>query len=408
MPYIEKNILVHDTDLTLGKENTYPLSSITQSKTAFWNSDITSSQSADEFGATVKAGHGVVAVCARSEGTGASRAGSVYLFDYNRNEIKIIRNPQPTTNAYFGLSMDIGCNIIAITAVDSTSAPQAGRVYLYTLGGDLITTLEGPTGNLTDAYFGEDIAVGCGRVVIGARGLSRVQTTGGAVFVYDTKGNFIRELTDPNNAPYSRFGMRIAVGSGRIVVTCGGNTNCYVYDLDGNLVNTITKSSDLYDRPAVGCGRIVIGRYGFDIGGASPKSNAGCIDIYDLDGNTIASNVTASDAAASDELGASVAIGSGQIFVGAPGADPTYSNDGAVYHFDLDGNQIGKLTPATGSNYYAGGIASYGNGIAVDNGFVFIGAKGGRYFTTATGVVYSYAANTTLGLAPLTSVLDLL
>ena len=52
--------------------------------------------------------------------------------------------------------------------------------------------------------------------------------------------------------------------------------------------------------------------------------------IFDLDGNQLA-KITASDAAASDFFGRAVAVGSGRIVTGAYGNDDNGSNSGSAY-----------------------------------------------------------------------------
>ena len=78
---------------------------------------------------------------------------------------------------------------------------------------------------------------------------------------------------------------------------------------------------------AVGSGKIVIGEYINNL-----------TDIFDLDGNQL-NKITASDGAADDRFGDSVAVGSGRICVGAY-FTPTPGARGGIYIYDLDGNEI--------------------------------------------------------------------
>ena len=59
--------------------------------------------------------------------------------------------------------------------------------------------------------------------------------------------------------------------------------------------------------------------------------------------------ITASDGAASDYFGISVAVGSGRIVVGAHFDDDNGSDSGSAYIFDLDGNQLTKITASDGA-----------------------------------------------------------
>jgi hypothetical protein len=61
--------------------------------------------------------------------------------------------------------------------------------------------------------------------------------------------------------------------------------------------------------------------------------SSGSAYIYDLDGNQLA-KITASDAAASDQFGLSVAVGSGRIVVGALFDDDNGSSSGSAYIYE--------------------------------------------------------------------------
>jgi hypothetical protein len=82
---------------------------------------------------------------------------------------------------------------------------------------------------------------------------------------------------------------------------------------------------------AVGSGRIVVGAYQDDVGS---NANQGSAYIFDLDGNQL-SKITASDGAVSDLFGYSVAAGSGRIVVGAYLDDDNGSSSGSAYIFNL-------------------------------------------------------------------------
>ena len=115
---------------------------------------------------------------------------------------------------------------------------------------------------------------------------------------------------------------------------------------------------------AVGCGRIVVGANG----DADNGSNSGSAYIFDLDGNQLA-KITASDGAADDYFGGEVAVGNGRIVVGAWGNDDDGDRSGSAYIFDLDGTQLAKITASDG----AGGD-NFGYSVAVGSGRIVVGA----------------------------------
>ena len=192
-------------------------------------------------------------------------------------------------------------------------------------------------------YFGNSVAVGSGRIVVGAY-LDDVNsnTDQGSAYIYDLDGTQVGIITASDGAANDRFGHSVAVGCGRIVVSSildddngTDSGSAYIYDLDGNNEVKITASdatsSDLFGQSvAVGSGRIVVGAYGDDDNGSA----SGSAYIYDLDGNEVGI-ITASDGAANDYFGYSVAIGSGRIVVGAAFNDiGSNDNQGSVYIYD--------------------------------------------------------------------------
>jgi sugar lactone lactonase YvrE len=141
-----------------------------------------------------------------------------------------------------------------------------------------------------------------------------------------------------DGAAGDRFGFSVAVGSGRIVVGAySDNDNgtqsgsVYIFDLDGNQLAKITASDgatlDAFGfSVAVGSGRIVVGAHRDNDNG----TESGSVYIFDLDGAELA-KITASDAAATDEFGLSVSVGSGRIVVGAAQNDDNGTNSGSAY-----------------------------------------------------------------------------
>ena len=146
----------------------------------------------------------------------------------------------------------------------------------------------------------------------------------------------------------------------------------YVYDLDGtNQVKITASDGATYDyfgsSVAAGNDKIVVGAHEDDDNG----SNSGSAYVYDLDG-TNQVKITASDGASNDEFGTSVAVGSDQIVIGAPYDDPSGSNSGSAYIYDLDGTNEVKITPSVGYN-----SEYYGSSVAVGDEKVVVGVPRG-------------------------------
>ena len=214
------------------------------------------------------------------------------------------------------------------------------------------------------------MAIGCGRIVVGA-------DAGRDVFVFDIHGNFLFDIPNPDGGSYY-WGENVAVGSGRIACTSypvsvqsrtGANEKVHIFDLNGKHLSTITRA-DAHDGPGgnmnssgtnglemddtetssgfghaldIGSGLIVIGAPLYDY---SSYSNAGAVFVCDLDGKPIGHwslygwGILSSSVAAVDTnkyglqsnlyYGRAVAVNDGVIAVGAPGW--TYNNSNINDH----------------------------------------------------------------------------
>jgi len=222
--------------------------------------------------------------------------------------------------------------------------------------------------------------------VIGAYQDDDNGSNSGSAYIFDLDGTQLAKITASDGAGGDNFGSSVAVGSGRIVVGAKGDDDfkgsAYIFDLDGTQLAKITASdgasSDYFGSSvAVGNGRIVVGAYQDDDNG----SNSGSAYIFDLDGTQLA-KITASDGADFDSFGSSVAVGNGRIVVGTYGDDV---NRGSAYIFDLDGTQLAKITASDGA---IGG--NFGESVAVGNGRIVVGVPGDDDNGTASGSAYIY------------------
>ena len=287
---------------------------------------------------------------------------------------------------------------VGIGSTHIASFSANGVQYLWQTGD--VNTLVGvgttinATNGATNDYFGRSVAVGNGRIVIGASGDDINGISQGSAYIFDLDGNQVGFITASNGADGDAFGNSVAVGSGRIVVAApfdddngSSSGSAYIFDLDGNQVGFITASdganSDQFGRSvAVGCERIVVGARSADY-------SKGKVYIYNLDGSgeiilkssTVINDFTISN---SDKFGQSVAVGNGRIVVGAPGVDivgtnsTNYTEAGRAYIFDLNGHYIASIDAGTGINaangYNDHHNPDFGTSVAVGCGRIVVGA----------------------------------
>jgi hypothetical protein len=343
----------------------------------------------DIFGSSVAVGNGRIVVGAAADDDNGSASGSAYIFDLDGTQLAKITASDGAGSDSFGTSVAVGNGRIVVGASgDDDNGSSSGSAYIFDLDGTQLAKITASDGALGD-LFGSSVAVGNGRIVVGAYGDDDNGSDKGSAYIFDLDGTQLAKILASDGAANDNFGTSVAVGNGRIVVGALGDGSysgsAYIFDLDGTQLAKITASdggsSDYFGiSVAIGNGRIVVGAYG-------DNSEQGSAYIFDLYGTQLA-KITASDGAASDYFGIRVAVGSGRIVVGAYADDDNGSSSGSAYIFDLDGNLLAKITA---SDAAAGDI--FGSSVAVGNGRIVVGATGDDDNGSDSGSAYIYNTN---------------
>ena len=248
-----------------------------------------SPQSFAAFGYSTAIGEGMIVVGALSDPTYNTTGGAVYLYDIDGNLLSDV-----VTNGRFGpswtpeeFSRSVAIGQGRIVVGDDGFNSFTGRVGVYNLSGEELFYIDASDGQANDR-FGRSVAIGSDRIAVGAIGDDDVISSAGAVYLYDINGNFIKKLTtdDAGSTPFSgSFGQSVAIGSGRIVIGAEGQAQIgavYIYDLDGNWIDTETANDaaqgDAFGTSvAIGSGKVVVGAPNNDDAG----SNSGSAYVYD-------------------------------------------------------------------------------------------------------------------------------
>jgi hypothetical protein len=290
------------------------------------------------------------------------------------NEIVISTSSIATDNKT-GSDVAVGCGKIVVGQRGYSS--ERGRAYVYDLDGTNELIIESPV--TSNDFFGESVAIGHGKIVVGAHGNDTLASGAGAAYIFDLDGTNQIKLTASDGSGGDGFGRRVDIGCGKIAITGSGAGAGYLYDMDGT--NEIILESPVAEYfteadIAIGNGRVVLGN-------KNGNSFQGTAYVYDLQGNHLFT-LNASDAASSDNYGESVAIGSGKIVIGAPGDN---SSNGSAYIYNLDGSGEIKIT----GNLNAGS-ARFG-----DYGLIDVGCGriivGSRRDTSFNGRAYIFDLN---------------
>ena len=186
----------------------------------------------DGFGQAVAAVGDTVAVGAYRDGSSATQAGAVYLFDAAGNRLETVLNPSPLDFERFGSSLaDVGGNLLvgAPLAIDG-SGVRAGEAYLFDRGGSPCAfpfptlTLATPGGGSHLDRFGQAVAAVGQKILVGAFWDDTGAADAGAVYVFEGDpcsadfGNHLQTLQKETPKLNDWFGWSLADAGGRPLI----------------------------------------------------------------------------------------------------------------------------------------------------------------------------------------------
>ena len=176
----------------------------------------------DRFGNSVAISGTRVVVGAYQDDTGATNAGSAYVYDLSSGTptvpVQTLNNPGPGLNDRFGNSVAISGTLVVVGAYqDDTGAQDAGSAYVYDLSSGTPTvptqTLNNPGPAIGD-NFGNSVAISGTRVVVGACQDDTGAVDAGSAYVYDLSSGTptlpTQALNNPGPGVDDRFGSSVA------------------------------------------------------------------------------------------------------------------------------------------------------------------------------------------------------
>ena len=343
----------------------------------------------------------------------ASRSGAAYVFtrpsggwaDTIGTPAKLTPGTAGAAGDRFGVSVAVRGDTVVVGAHQHDG--NAGAAYVFTKSGaawvstSTAAKLTASDGAASD-QFGSSVAVDGetdgDTVVVGASQGDSADAGGnsvtdsGVAYVYTKPGagwadssDETAKLTASDGTASDEFGISVAVDGDTVVVGASGDDgkgSVYVYtkpsgsawadsrDETAKLTASDGASSDEFGiSVAVDGDTVVVGAHKHDVTpsrGGTAVANTGAAYVFTKPGSAWASTstaakLTASDGAANDEFGSSVAVDGDTVMVGAYSHDyvdinnNTTSNSGAVYVFgSLDWNDIADSGADTTSHLVTG------------------------------------------------------
>jgi hypothetical protein len=285
----------------------------------------------------------------------------------------------------FGLSVALSGNTALVGAPGSGG--NRGAVYVFARSGTTWTEqlkLTASDGAPND-FFGTAVALSGGIALVGASG--KLATRGGA-YVFAQSGTSWAEqakLTAADGVAGDMFGAEVALSGTTALIGASGKASArgaaYVFVQSGTnwpqqakLTATGGTANDQF-----GCAVALEGNTAL-VGASNTNSSRGAAYVFVQSGTTWPqqATLTASDAANGDEFGFSVALSGSTALIGARGKNAYH---GAAYPFAQSGTTWTELPQLTASDGAAGD--QFGYSVALSGTSAVVGAEASGSFRGA-------------------------
>ncbi len=328
-------------------------------------------QPGDSFGVSVAISGETVVVGAWGDDDDGTASGSAYVFSRHIGGdlqwgLWDRLSPGPDASGYlFGHSVTIDGDTIAVGAyADSTAGQAAGRVHLFAPddpdagdGWHAVGQVVAEDAAVLD-NFGFSVALDADTLVVGAHKDDDGGSNSGSAYIFDRdsggEGNWgqAAKLTADDAAAHDLFGCSVAVAGDTVIVGASQDDDA----------GSLSGSAYIFGRDAGGQG----------LWGQMKK-------------------LTATDAAAGDRFGISVAVAADTAVIGSYKADTTDYNSGSAYVFESDRGgegQWGQLLQLAASDAAAQDF--FGSSVAVSGDTIAVAAYGDDDRGSLSGSAYLY------------------
>jgi hypothetical protein len=334
--------------------------------------------------------------------------GSSYVFRYDGSdwvEEGKLRASDGAADDSFGRSVAVSGDTALVGANgDDDNGSRSGSAYVFRYDGidwveeAKLTASDGAA----DDSFGRSVAVSGDTALVGANGDDDNGSRSGSAYVFRYDGiDWVEEakLTASDAAASDYFGLSVAVSGDTAVVgafnddddgASSGSAHVFRYDgvdwaQEAKLTASDAAANDRFGfSVAVSGDTAVVGAYGDDDNGAA--SGSAYVFHYDGIDWVEEAKLTASDGAGDDYFGLSVAVSGETAVVGANGDDDNGSRSGSAHVFRYDGSDWVNKAKLTASD--AAADDRFGYAVAVSGDMAVLGAYGdnddGSYSGSAT------------------------
>jgi hypothetical protein len=376
----------------------------------------------DRFGYSVAISGDTAVIGAYNDDDSGDSSGSAYVFVRDgttwSQQAKLTAS-DAAAGDYFGYSVAISGDTAVIGADRNNDAGDlSGSAYVFLRSGTTWSQQYKLTASdaAAEDYFGWSVAVSGDTAVIGAIGDDDAGDFSGSAYVFLRSGTTWsqqQKLTATDAAEGDEFGFSVAVSSDTAVI--GAHQNDDAGDSSGSAYVFVRSGTAWSQQTKLTAGDAAANdKFGYSVAISGDTAIIGA--CYDENGGIISGSayvfahsvttwsqqakLTASDAAAGDYFGVSVAISGDKAVIGAHCNDDAGTDSGSAYVFARSvttWNQNYKLTASD-----AAANDAFGYSVATSGDMLVIGAFGDDDGGSNSGSAYVYREVTPPGSATVT------
>lgn len=281
----------------------------------------------------------------------------------------------PSTGSLFGQSVALTDGRAVVGApLDSEIGPASGAAYVYDGTGVQTAKLTASDGH-GGQRFAESVAVSGELILAGAPGDNQNGVLAGAAYLIDNFGTETK-YTGSDTAPLDEFGRSVALNGREALVGAAGDDDngagsgsAYFFDAVGNETKVTAFDGSSFDifgeAVALTDDRALIGAWKNNDG---PDESLGAAYLLDEANNQ--TKLTASERREGDDFGFSVALSGDTALIGSRGDNDGFGQaTGSAYLFDELGNEL-KLTASDRAAF-----DQFGYSVALNQHYAVVGAR---------------------------------
>lgn len=346
----------------------------------------------DQFGISVSVSGDTVVIGADQDDDGGSNSGSAYVFTRSGShwtQQQKLTALDAAAGDQLGRSVSVSGDTIVAGAYQDDAA--RGSAYVFTRSGSTWTQQKKLIASDAAAsdWFGYSVAVSGDTVIVGSPRDDDKGNGSGSAYVFTSAGNWSQKakLTASDGAEADQLGFSVSVSGDTAVAGAYGDDNgatdsgsAYVFTGSGSIwsqqarliVLDAAAGDQMGISVAISGDTVVVGADQDD--NINGGSNSGSASVHTRSGSawTVQTRLTASDAAAVDQFGDSVAISGNTVVVGSSLDDDGGSASGSAYVFFRSGSTWKQQAKLTASDAAANDF--FGTSVSVSGDSVVVGA----------------------------------